>query len=81
MLATVLNSPIAVVASIQVVRAFVRLRTLAAAHHELLEKLNALEQKYDGQFRVVFEAIRQLMAPVPKPLDSRIGFRHGRGPA
>lgn len=75
MLAAVLNSPIAVAASIQVVRAFVRLRAMIAAHQDLLEQLNALEEKYDEQFRVVFEAIRELMNPPPNPLEGRIGFR------
>jgi hypothetical protein len=53
MLASVLKSAVAVDASIQVVRAFVRLRALAAAHQELAEKLDALEAKYDEQFRAV----------------------------
>ena len=75
MLATVLNSPVAIHASIEVVRAFVRLRATMAVHQELADKLDALEQKYDHQFRVVFDAIRQLMDPPPKPLASRIGFR------
>jgi len=75
MLASVLNSEIAVKASIQVVRAFVRLREMITTHKELARKLEELEQKYDMQFKVVFDAIRQLMAPMseekPKP---RIGF-------
>ena len=74
MLAAVLNSPIAVGASIQVVRAFVRLRELAAGYAELRDRLNDLERKYDGQFGVVFEAIRELMAPPSKALGTRIGF-------
>jgi hypothetical protein len=63
MLASVLNSPAAVAASIHVVRAFVRLREIVGIHKELAEKLDALEAKYDSQFRVVFEAIRELMRP------------------
>jgi hypothetical protein len=74
MLAAVLNSPVAVEASIQVVRAFVRLRALVAAHEELAQKLEVLERRFDHQFGVVFEAIRQLMAP-PSKAGSRIGFR------
>jgi hypothetical protein len=74
MLASVLNSPAAIEASLHVVRAFVRLRELLAGHQELAEKLDALEQKYDHQFKAVFEAIRQLMNPVPKSLGARIGF-------
>jgi hypothetical protein len=75
MLAAVLNSPIAIDASIHVVRAFVRLRALVSAHDDLAQKLEAVEQKFDQQFRVVFEAIRQLMAPPAKSSAARIGFR------
>ncbi len=80
MLASVLNSPAAIDASIQVVRAFVRLRAMAAVHEDLAQKLNVLERKYDKQFRVVFEAIRALMTPEPKPLRGRIGFRGADDP-
>ncbi|MHC4445614.1 MAG: ORF6N domain-containing protein [Planctomycetota bacterium] len=73
MLASVLNSPIAVNASIQVVRAFVRLRRMLASNATLARKLADLEKKYDAQFRVVFDAIRQLMAP-PEPKRKPIGF-------
>jgi hypothetical protein len=74
MLASVLNSPAAVAASVQVVRAFVRLRAILVAHKELARKIDALEQKYDSQFKVVFETIRQMLEP---PLESKkrpIGF-------
>ena len=74
MLASVLNSPVAVAASIQIVRAFVHLREMLAAHKDLARKLEALERKYDAQFKVVFDAIRELMAP-PTPSRRRIGFR------
>jgi hypothetical protein len=73
MLASVLNSPTAVDASIQVVRAFVRLREILATHRALARKLADLESRYDAQFRVVFEAIRELMQP-PIPPRKRIGF-------
>ncbi len=75
MLAAVLNSPVAIDASIQVVRAFVRLRAMVAVHAELAQKLDALESRFDHQFRIVFDAIRQLMAPPSKSGASRIGFR------
>ena len=75
MLATILNSPVAVQASIQVVRAFVRLRQMLASNAELARKLDGLEKKYDAQFKVVFDAIRQLMTP-PEPKRQRIGFIH-----
>lgn len=73
MLASVLNSPVAVQASIQVVRAFIHLREILATHKELARKLAELEQKYDKQFKVVFDAIRELMAP-PKKEQKQIGF-------
>lgn len=74
MLASVLNSPVAVAASIQVVRAFVRLRYMLASNADLARKLAALERKYDSQFKVVFDAIRELMEP-PEPGSKKpIGF-------
>ena len=79
MAASVLNTPIAVAASIQVVRAFVRLQKLIAGHEELRQKLEELQKKFgehDQQFALVFEAIRQLMAPPKAPDKSgRIGFQ------
>jgi hypothetical protein len=78
MLASVLNSTVAVEASIQVVRAFIRIRTILAAHKELARKLEELERKYDARFKVVFEAIRQLMRPeLPEPSRRPIGFVGG----
>jgi hypothetical protein len=74
MLASVLNSPAAVQASIQVVRAFVKLRQMLASNAELARKLNTLEKKYDSQFKIVFDAIRQLMTPPEKP-KRKIGFQ------
>jgi hypothetical protein len=78
MAATVLNTPTAVAVSIEVVRAFVRLRQLLVSHDDLARKLAELEKKlvaHDEQFAVVFEAIRQLMTP-PKPASKgRIGFQ------
>mgnify|MGYP001560717157 CR=1 FL=1 len=73
MIATILNSPVAVQASIQVVRAFVKLREMLATHKDLARKLNEMEKKYDAQFKVVFDAIRQLMTP-PETKRKRIGF-------
>ena len=69
-----MNSPIAVQASIQVVRVFVRLRQMLASNAELSRKFDALEKKYDAQFKAVFDAIRQLMAP-PESGEKKIGFR------
>jgi hypothetical protein len=76
MLSSVLHSERAVDVNIEIMRAFVRLRQMLASHEELAGKLDALEKKYDAQFRVVFEAIRQLMAPpTPEQKKRRIGFR------
>ncbi len=76
MLSSVLHSERAVDVNIEIMRAFVRLRQMLASHEELARKLDALEKKYDAHFRVVFEAIRQLMAPpTPEQKKRRIGFR------
>ena len=74
MAASVLNSERAVHASVFVVRAFVALRKMLHAHKELARKLGELEQKYDGQFEVVFDAIRDLMEPLKRHRGKRIGF-------
>jgi uncharacterized protein YjcR len=63
MLSSVLRSPRAVQVNIKIMRTFVRLRRMLKKNAELALKLAALEKKYDAQFRVVFDAIRQLMAP------------------
>ncbi|MBI2155278.1 MAG: ORF6N domain-containing protein, partial [Candidatus Rokubacteria bacterium] len=63
MLSSVLRSDRAVRVNIEIMRAFVRLRRILGSHADLARKLAALERKYDAQFRVVFDAIRELMAP------------------
>lgn len=73
MLANVLNSERAAQTSVMVVRAFVRLRQMLASNAALARKLAAMEKKYDAQFKVVFDAIRQLMSPPAKP-KREIGF-------
>jgi hypothetical protein len=73
MLSGVLNSPRAVQVNIAIMRAFVRMRRMLVSNEELARKVNALEGKYDEQFRVVFDAIRALMEP-PKTPHRRIGF-------
>jgi len=78
MLSSVLNSPQAIRVNIEIMRAFVRLRGLLASHEELTHKLDALERKYDGHFRVVFEAIRQMMV-IDSTKKRRIGFRGSGG--
>jgi len=76
MLANVLSCKTAVEASVLVVRAFIHLRELATTHDELVRKINRMEKKYDAQFRVVFDAIRELMSP-PKARRKVVGFRVG----
>ena len=73
MLSSVLRSKGAVQVNIEIMRAFVRLRGMLASHKELEKKLTALENKYDEQFKVVFEAIRALMSEDEKP-KKKIGF-------
>jgi phage regulator Rha-like protein len=73
MLANVLNSERAAQTSVMVVRAFVKLRQMLATNAELSRKLEALEKKYDVQFKVIFDAIRQLMSPSAKS-KREIGF-------
>ena len=75
MLSSVLNSARAIKVNIEIMRTFVRLRRILASHVDLARKLEALEKKYDAQFKIVFDAIRQLMAPPePEPPKKRIGF-------
>lgn len=76
MLSSVLRSRRAIQVNIEIMRAFIRLRQMLASHVELARKLDALEKKYDAQFKQVFEAIRQLMTP-PEPKRRPIGFRKG----
>lgn len=73
MLSSVLRSQQAVIVNIQIMRAFVKLRKLISSHEELLQKVELMEKKYDRQFQVIFEAIKQLMKPVVKP-KRKIGF-------
>ena len=73
MLSSVLRSPRAVRVNIEIMRAFVRIRQWLASNTELARKLAELEKKYDAQFKVVFDAIRELMRP-PEPPRKQIGF-------
>ena len=74
MLSSVLRSKRAVQVNIQIMRTFVKLRELMSTHIELARKIAAMERNYDAKFKVVFDAIRQLMAPPEKP-QRRIGFK------
>ena len=66
-LSSVLRSKRAIRVNIEIMRAFVKLRRMLASHVELARKLDALEKKYDTQFKVVLDAIRRLMAPPAAP--------------
>jgi hypothetical protein len=74
MLSSVLRSKRAVQVNIAIMRAFVRLREMIASHKDLSRRMNELEKKYDKQFKVVFDAIRELMTPPVAP-RRRIGFQ------
>lgn len=76
-LSSVLKSQRAVEVNIQIIRTFVKLRQMLASHAELARKLEAFEKKYDAKFRIVFDAIRELMTP-PAPRHRPIGFRPDR---
>lgn len=74
MLSSVLRSARAVQVNVEIMRAFVRLRRMLQSHAELARKLETLERKYDRQFKVVFDAIREIMSPQPPPPRRQIGF-------
>ena len=81
MLSSVLRSARAVQVNIAIMRAFVHLREMLLSNADLARKMADLERKYDSQFKAVFDAIRQLMAPPPAPLKPKIGFQvKGRRP-
>ncbi len=74
MLSSVLRSDRAIAVNIAIMRTFVKLRSILETYAELAKKIGDMEKKYDSQFRVVFEAIRQLIAP-PTPPRRQIGFK------
>jgi len=73
MLSSVLHSRRAIAVNIEIMRAFVELRRVLSDHEDLAKRIAELEERYDGQFQVVFEAIRSLIAPPEKP-RKRIGY-------
>ena len=79
MLSSVLRGSRAIRVNIAIMRAFIRLRVMLASNADLARKLDALEKKYDARFEVVFQAIRDLMTPVPAP-RKRIGFHKPPSP-
>jgi hypothetical protein len=74
MLSSILRSPRAIQVNIAIMRAFVRFRESAVQPEGLAARIVTLERKYDGQFAVVFNAIRELMKPPHAPMPRRIGF-------
>lgn len=74
MLSSVLKSRRAIQVNIQIIQTFVQLRRMLIDHKELARRLDELEKKYDAQFKMVFDALRQLLAPPEKP-KREIGFR------
>ncbi len=73
MAASVLNTPRAVEVSIAIVRTFIKLREMIIEYKDLTDRLDEMEQKYDGQFRIVFDAIRALISE-PAPKEKKIGY-------
>lgn len=73
MLSSVLNSKRAVQVNIQIMRTFTKLREMLLTHKDLRQKIEEIEKKYDYQFKVVFEAIKQLLEP-PQKSKKKIGF-------
>lgn len=79
MLSTVLRSKQAVQVNIEIMRTFVKLRQFISSNRELARKLAELEQRYDQQFKIVFDAIREIMNPTQPPKKRRIGFGNDSG--
>jgi len=73
MLSSVLNSERAIMVNIQIMRTFTKLREILATHKDLQKKIDEMEKKYDHQFKIVFDAIRQLLE-APEPKKKKIGF-------
>jgi len=77
MLSSVLKSNQAVQVNVEIMRAFVRLRGLIGHNRELARRLDDVESRYDQQFKIVFDAIRELMTPTAPAPKRRIGFVSG----
>jgi hypothetical protein len=77
MLSSVLRSDRAIQTNVAIIRTFVKLRELVQTHADLARRLDQLERKYDVQFKVVFDAIRELTAPIDPSIPRPIGFREG----
>jgi len=77
MLSSVLSSERAITVNIQIMRTFTKIREMLIAHKDLAKRLDELETRYDAQFRIVFDAIRQLMS-TPETKKRKIGFNRER---
>lgn len=80
MLSSVLNSERAIMVNIQIMRAFAQFRRLLLTHNDLRRKIEEMERKYDKQFAMVFQAIKQLLEPPAVKPKPPIGFRVGNNP-
>ena len=76
MLSSVLNSERAILVNIQIMRTFTKLRKMLLTHVDLKRKIEDMEKKYDKQFKIVFEAIQELISPKEEKPKRRIGFQH-----
>jgi len=74
MLSSVLNSDRAIAVNIQIIKTFIRMRQMMLSYKDLKEKIEKIESKYDKQFRIVFQALKQLLEPKPVPPKRKIGF-------
>ncbi|HHT9105306.1 MAG TPA: ORF6N domain-containing protein [Candidatus Wujingus californicus] len=74
MLSSVLNSERAIQVNIQIMRAFIKLKEMLSTHKDLKQKIEEMEKKYDYQFKIVFDAIKQLLEPPAEP-KGKIGFQ------
>jgi hypothetical protein len=74
MLSSILNSKQAIQVNIQIMRTFTKLREMLTTNKELKQKIEEMEKKYDAQFKIVFDALRQIMTP-PEAKEKKIGFR------
>ena len=77
MLSSVINSPRAIQVNIEIMRAFVRIKKMLVSHVDLARKVDAMEKKYDKNFKAIFDALRQLIAP-PEPKRKQIRFKGKR---
>lgn len=78
MLSSVLRSKRAVLVNIAIMRTFVKLREMLSSHKDLARKIDEMEKEYDAQFKIVFDAIKRLMAPINVSIRRTIGFHTGR---